>query len=215
MTSWSRSARRDGRPSRRGPAAGTCSASPRGAGAALRGHRGLRGRGPGRPVAAAQHWAKEGVPSNPRSWLLTTASRAVVDEWRSVRARRRLEETVAALEPPDRSPRSGQDDSLALLLMCCHPVLPVPSQIALTLRAVGGLTTTEIARAFLVPEATMAKGHHRKLRGEQERAAQADVQHPNGERDVPGPCRHSAQQGWGVPRCGRSRGGGDVIEARE
>ena len=108
-------------------------------------------------VAAAQHWTTEGVPSNPRSWLVTAASRAVVDEWRSVRARRRREATVAALEPSDQAPPSGQDDSLALLLMCCHPVLPVPSQLALTLRAVGGLTTAEIARAFLVPEATMAK----------------------------------------------------------
>jgi sigma-70-like protein len=85
------------------------------------------------------------------------ASRAVVDEWRSVRARRRREETVAALEPSDQAVPSGQDHSLALLLMCCHPALPVSSQLALTLRAVGGLTTAEIARAFLVPEATMAK----------------------------------------------------------
>ena len=107
-------------------------------------------------VAAAQHWTKEGVPSNPRSWLVTAASRAVVDEWRSVRARRRREAAVAALEPSDQAVPSGQDDSLALL-MCCHPALPVPSQLALTLRAVGGLTTAEIARAFLVPEATMAK----------------------------------------------------------
>jgi predicted RNA polymerase sigma factor len=74
-------------------------------------------------VAAAQHWPKEGVPSNPRSWLVTAASRAVVDEWRSGRARRRREEAVAALEPPDQAAPSGQDDSLALLLMCWHPVL--------------------------------------------------------------------------------------------
>src|SRR5215218_2703127 len=67
------------------------------------------------------------------------------------------EDAVAALEAPDQAAPSGQDDSLALLLMCCHPMLPVPSQLALTLRAVGGLTTSEIARAFLVPEATMAK----------------------------------------------------------
>jgi Sigma-70 region 2 len=90
-------------------------------------------------LVAARHWTKEGVPSNPRSWLVTAASRAVVDEWRSVRARRRREETVAALEPPDQAVPSGQDDSLALLLMCCHPVLPVSSQLALTLRAVGGV----------------------------------------------------------------------------
>jgi hypothetical protein len=94
-------------------------------------------------VAAAQHWPEDGVPRNPRSWLVTAASRAVVDEWRGGRARRRREEAVAALEPPDKAVPSGQDDSLALLLTCCHPVLPVPSQLALTLRAVGlgqGLT---------------------------------------------------------------------------
>jgi predicted RNA polymerase sigma factor len=90
-------------------------------------------------VAAAQHWTKEGVPSNPQSWMVTAASRAVVDEWRSVRARHRREEAVAALEAPEQAAPSGQDDSLALLLMCCHPVLPVPSQLALTLRAVGGV----------------------------------------------------------------------------
>ena len=95
-------------------------------------------------VAAVQHWPKEGVPGNPRSWLVTAASRAVVDEWRSVRARRRREETVAALEPSDQAVLSGQDDSLALLLMCRHPALPVSSQFALTLCAVGGLTTAEI-----------------------------------------------------------------------
>ena len=77
-------------------------------------------------VAAAQHWAKEGVPGNPRSWLVTAASRAVVDEWRSVRARRRREESVAALEPPDQAAPFGQDDSLALLLMCCHPCCRYP-----------------------------------------------------------------------------------------
>jgi predicted RNA polymerase sigma factor len=71
--------------------------------------------------------------------------------------RRRREAAVAALEPPDQAPPSGQDDSLVLLLMCCHPALPVPSQLALTLRAVGGLTTAEIARAFLVPEPSCGK----------------------------------------------------------
>jgi predicted RNA polymerase sigma factor len=74
-------------------------------------------------VAAAQHWPKEASPSNPRSWLVTAASRAVVDEWRSVRARRRREEGVAALEAPDQAVPFRQDDSLALLLMCWHPVL--------------------------------------------------------------------------------------------
>ena len=96
-------------------------------------------------VAAAQHGTKEGVPSNPRSWLVTAASRAVVDEWRSVRARRRREEAVAALEPSDQAVPSGRDDSLALLLMGCHPALPVPSQLALTLRGRRGRTTCRCA----------------------------------------------------------------------
>jgi predicted RNA polymerase sigma factor len=92
--------------------------------------------------------------SPPRSTGPRRASPAT-REWRSVRARRRREETVAALKAPDQAAPFGQDDSLALVLLCCHPVLPVPSQLALTLHAVGGRTTAEIARAFLVPEATM------------------------------------------------------------
>jgi RNA polymerase sigma factor (sigma-70 family) len=106
-------------------------------------------------LAASQQWAEDGVPESPRSWLVTVASRRLVDEWRSESARRRREESTAALdvrgEPADR------DDALALLFLCCHPSLSVPSQLALTLRAVGGLTTAEIANAFLVPEATMAQ----------------------------------------------------------
>ena len=107
-------------------------------------------------LAAAQQWPAQGVPDNPRSWLVTVASRRLVDMWRAEGARRRREETAAALELPA-EPGSDQDDTLALLFMCCHPALSVPSQLALTLRAVGGLTTAEIARAFLVPEATMAQ----------------------------------------------------------
>lgn len=108
-------------------------------------------------LAAALQWATEGVPDSPRSWLVTVASRRLVDEWRSESARRRREETAAALELPDPGQPSDQDDTLALLFLCCHPSLSVPSQLALTLRAVGGLTTAEIASAFLVPEATMAQ----------------------------------------------------------
>jgi RNA polymerase sigma factor (sigma-70 family) len=107
-------------------------------------------------LAAALQWAQEGVPDNPRSWLLTVSSRRLVDEWRSESARRR-EETAAALELPGQAQPSDKDDTLTLLFMCCHPSLSVPSQLALTLRAVGGLTTAEIAKAFLVPEATMAQ----------------------------------------------------------
>jgi RNA polymerase sigma factor (sigma-70 family) len=108
-------------------------------------------------VAAALQWAKDGVPGNPRSWLLTVASRRLVDEWRSESARRRREEAAATLELAGPGQPSGRDDTLALLFLCCHPSLSAPSQLALTLRAVGGLTTAEIANAFLVPEATMAQ----------------------------------------------------------
>jgi len=108
-------------------------------------------------LAAALQWAEEGVPDSPQSWLVTVASRRLVDEWRSESARRRREETAAALELPGRGQPSDRDDTLTLLFLCCHPALSVPSQLALTLRAVGGLTTAEIANAFLVPEATMAQ----------------------------------------------------------
>ena len=108
-------------------------------------------------LAASQQWVEKGVPDNPRSWLMTVASRRLVDEWRSESARRRREEATAVMELPGRELVAEQDDPLTLLFLCCHPALSVPSQLALTLRAVGGLTTAEIARAFLVPEATMAQ----------------------------------------------------------
>ena len=108
-------------------------------------------------LAAALQWAEEGVPDNPRSWLVTVASRRLIDEWRSESARQRREETAAALEPDEPAPTFDQDDTLTLLFLCCHPALTAPSQLALTLRAVGGLTTAEIASAFLVPETTMAQ----------------------------------------------------------
>jgi predicted RNA polymerase sigma factor len=85
------------------------------------------------------------------------AFRRLIDGWRSERARRTREETAVALEPPDRGKLSDRDDTLTLLFLCCHPSLSIPSQLALTLRAVGGLATAEIANAFLVPEATMAQ----------------------------------------------------------
>jgi RNA polymerase sigma factor (sigma-70 family) len=108
-------------------------------------------------LAATRQWPKDGAPDNPRSWLLTVASRRLVDEWRSESARRRREETAAALELPVKAEASEHDDTLTLLFLCCHPSLSAPSQLALTLRAVGGLTTAEIASAFMVPEATMAQ----------------------------------------------------------
>lgn len=108
-------------------------------------------------LAAARQWPEKGVPDNPRSWLVTVASRRLVDEWRSEGARRRREASAAALELPVKGQASASDDTLTLLFLCCHPSLSVPSQLALTLRAVGWLTTAEIANAFLVPEATMAQ----------------------------------------------------------
>jgi RNA polymerase sigma factor (sigma-70 family) len=107
-------------------------------------------------LAAAVHWPAEGVPVAPRGWLIQTAVRRMTDHLRSDNARRRREDTAARAEThgvavPD------QDDTLVLLFLCCHPALTPPSAIALTLRAVGGLTTTEIANAFLVPEVTMAQ----------------------------------------------------------
>jgi RNA polymerase sigma factor (sigma-70 family) len=108
-------------------------------------------------LAAAKQWAADGVPDNPRSWLLTVASRRLIDAWRSESARQQREEAAAVLDLPSHRPANEQDDTLTLLFLCCHPSLSVPSQLALTLRAVGGLTSAEIARAFMVPEATMAQ----------------------------------------------------------
>ena len=108
-------------------------------------------------LAAATRWPERGVPESPRAWLVTVASRRLVDGWRSEGARRRREEQVTVLDVPDPGPVAERDDTLTLLFLCCHPSLSVPSQLALTLRAVGGLTTAEIANAFLVPEPTMAQ----------------------------------------------------------
>ena len=112
--------------------------------------------------AAATQWPREGVPGNPRAWLIQVASRRMTDNIRSEMARRRRE-NAAALESGDVTPavdlenETDEDDTLILLFMCCHPALTSSSAIALTLRAVGGLTTAEIASAFMTPEATMAQ----------------------------------------------------------
>ena len=121
-------------------------------------------------LAAAHGWPRYGLPAEPVAWLVTVAGRKLTDHWRNERARRQREDTVAAQEPLARqhapgadvdlltdTPSSAADATLELLLLCTHPSLSEPSQIALTLRAVGGLTTAEIARAFLVPEPTMAQ----------------------------------------------------------
>jgi len=105
-------------------------------------------------LAAAVQWPAEGVPDNPRGWLVTVASRRLIDQIRSDHARRERESATAFEAVPEEVP--GTDDTLVLLFLCCHPTLTPASATALTLRAVGGLTTAEIARAFLVPEPTMA-----------------------------------------------------------
>jgi RNA polymerase sigma factor (sigma-70 family) len=107
-------------------------------------------------IAAAQQWPEQGIPDDPRAWLVAVANRRLVDAWRSASARRGREKAVFDLEPAGVTP-SDADDTLELLVLCCHPSVSPPSQLALTLRAVGGLTTAQIASAFLVPEPTMAQ----------------------------------------------------------
>jgi RNA polymerase sigma factor (sigma-70 family) len=115
-------------------------------------------------LAAATQWQAESKPDDPRAWLIQAASRRLIDQLRSEQSRQRREEAVAVRVPRDHylSPAADavgvdRDDSLMLLFLCCHPALTAASQVALTLRAVGGLTTAEIARAYVVPEATMAQ----------------------------------------------------------
>jgi predicted RNA polymerase sigma factor len=114
-------------------------------------------------LAAATEWPAAGVPQNPGGWLFHVAGRRLADHQDAERARRRREAAVAARTPEASSPpmadefAAGEDDTLALLFTCCHPALSPSSAIALTLRAVGGLTTAEIAAAFLVHEPTMAQ----------------------------------------------------------
>jgi RNA polymerase sigma factor (sigma-70 family) len=117
-------------------------------------------------LAAALHWPDHGIPESPRGWLIAVAGRKLID-WRRRESARRGKEAAAAdfvpaqaahtPGPEDDDEPPARDDSLALLFLCCHPALSPPAQVALTLRAVGGLTTTEIAAAFLVPETTMAQ----------------------------------------------------------
>jgi RNA polymerase sigma factor (sigma-70 family) len=120
-------------------------------------------------LAAALQWPVDGIPDNPRGWLVTVASRRLTDQLRSDVSRHRRETAAAALLPPEAlvvpapsdtneaEAEAETDDTLTLLFLCCHPALSPPSQLALTLRAVGGLTTEQIARAFLVPDATMGQ----------------------------------------------------------
>ncbi|HEX8711716.1 MAG TPA: sigma-70 family RNA polymerase sigma factor, partial [Terracidiphilus sp.] len=113
-------------------------------------------------LAAFRQWPEEGVPENPRGWLIRVASRRMTDTVRSEIARRQRETAITgeeepAIEPAEMESDMDPEDTLVLLFMCCHPALSTSSAIALTLRAVGGLTTAEIANAFMVPEATMAQ----------------------------------------------------------
>jgi RNA polymerase sigma factor (sigma-70 family) len=141
-------------------------------------------------IAAAAQWPVEGLPGNARGWLYSVALRRLTDHLRSEAARRRREDAVATavwadwafVPPPDTDPPADRDDTLVLLFMCCHPALTAPSSTALTLRAVGGLTTAEIAVAFLVPEATMAQRISRakaaiRTSGEPFRLPDATAQH--------------------------------------
>jgi RNA polymerase sigma factor (sigma-70 family) len=113
-------------------------------------------------LAAAVQWPAEGIPASPRSWLVSVAARRLIDQWRSDDARRNRE-VIAAHDLPavapaaDQADAAARDDTLSLLFLCCQPALTEASQVALTLRAVGGLTTAQIARAFLVPETTMGQ----------------------------------------------------------
>jgi RNA polymerase sigma factor (sigma-70 family) len=146
-------------------------------------------------LAASTQWPRDGMPHDPRAWLVRVASRRLIDHWRAddARARRELAEVGAMpsdalvgapadawVEESHGAPADAQgDDTLTLLLLCCHPALTPPSQVALTLRAVGGLTTAEIASAFLTPESTMAQRISRAKQGI--RADGAQFQMPVGE----------------------------------
>src|SRR5258705_8483308 len=110
-------------------------------------------------LAAALQWPEQGLPDSPEAWLIAIATRRLINIWRADHARRRREETTwePATGPPADAATGDQDDTLRLLFLCCHAALTPASAIALTLRAVGRLTPAEIARAFLVPETTMAQ----------------------------------------------------------
>jgi RNA polymerase sigma factor (sigma-70 family) len=137
-------------------------------------------------IAAAARWPAEGVPANPRGWLYSVALRRLTDHLRSEAARRRREDAVATavwadwafVPPPDADAPAEQDDTLALLFLCCHPALTPPSAVALTLRAVGGLTTAEIAAAFSSPRRRWRSGSAGPSRPSRRRACRSGCPTP-------------------------------------
>jgi RNA polymerase sigma factor (sigma-70 family) len=128
-------------------------------------------------AAAITQWPVDGVPDNPRGWLITVASRRLIEQWRRDSARERREQRILRFPGlvPTEEVTPDVDDSLPLLLMCCHPGLARPAQVSLTLRAVGGLTTAEIARGLLLPEATVAQRISRAKRRLQEIGARFET----------------------------------------
>jgi RNA polymerase sigma factor (sigma-70 family) len=167
-------------------------------------------------AAAAQQWPRDGIPDNPRGWLVRVASRRLIDHARAARARVAREQAAAVAQPrdaeqappadADRAP--GTDDTLQLFLLCCHPALSRPSQVALTLRAVAGLSTAQIASAFLVPEATMAQRVSRAKATL--RSAGARFEAP-AEPDVPGRVAAVLDVLHLVFNEGHTRSGGDTL----
>jgi RNA polymerase sigma factor (sigma-70 family) len=145
-------------------------------------------------LAAAVQWPADGQPGNPRGWLIAVATRKLLDQVRSEQSRRQREERIAVAAPqsellaaaPDADAPPSADDSLILLFGCCHPAISAPSQIALTLRAIGGLSTTQIAAAFGVPEATMAQ----RISRAKQALHQQDFTLPAGARDRLAPVLH-------------------------
>jgi RNA polymerase sigma factor (sigma-70 family) len=135
-------------------------------------------------LAATVQWPKEGVPDKPMGWLTRVASRRWTELWRNETARRRREEAAALLAPAQPAAVPAVDDTLTLLMLCCHPALTRASQVALTLRAVGGLSTAEIARALLVPEATVAQRISR---------AKQRIKASGAEFRMPSPAEHAAR----------------------
>jgi len=145
-------------------------------------------------LAAAVQWPADGQPDNPRGWLVTVATRKLLDQVRSEQSRRQREERIAVATPqsellaaaPDADVPPSTDDSLILLFGCCHPAISTPSQIALTLRAIGGLSTAQIAAAFGVPEATMAQ----RISRAKQALHQEELALPTGVRDRLAPVLH-------------------------